>query len=196
MLLIWLALVASICSTRRTYSFLHASFPSSRSQNKGQRLLLQVSRKVFVPFKRSKLCTVKALPEPSASDVTQMDQLIIKFSLEQNDETRRQALVNLFTEELSKSEGVLQQFVECFDKCLIKIGDEVRQQAMNQVILKQQQPLMDKKSTLEEMDDRVVEPDFVSTKAKTKTEMQVWALVDMMIQSKMIVKKFRENDGK
>lgn len=97
-----------------------------------------------------------------------MKELIVSLSLEPSDESRRERLVGLFGEALAKPDGDPKRFTDLFDKTLIEVGDRVRKEALEK--LEQEQTIP-------------------ADGSKTPEELQVWALVDMMVQSKTLVKK-------
>ena len=103
-----------------------------------------------------------------------MKELIVSLSLEPTDESRRERLAGLFDDALARPNGHPKRFAELFDKTLIEVGDRVRKEA------------------LEKLDQ---EPTIPADGSKTREELQVWALVDMMVQSKTLVKKANRELG-
>jgi len=119
------------------------------------------------------------LTEQSVKD---MEELIVSLSKEPTDETRRERVQKIFDEKLQKGAGGgsssssenAQQFSNLFHQVLIVVGDRTREKAAAL------QLAAAKNDNLESA---------VEAGEKSEAERQVWALVDMMIQSKMIVKR-------
>lgn len=101
-------------------------------------------------------------------ELTDMEELIISLSLEPTDESRRERLAGLFQEVLTKPNGDPKRFSDLFDRTLIEVGDRVRKEALEKLEQKQNNE---------------------GVEGKTAEELQVWALVDMMVQSKTMVKR-------
>lgn len=114
-----------------------------------------------------------------------MDALILSLSLEPTDTSRRQRLASVFAVELSKTAS-RRRFADLFDQVLAIVGDRVQLEAKKKAALERQ--------TQDESDDEEVEEsdddsgDFMSM-GKSPEERQLWALVDMMVQSKTLAKK-------
>mmetsp|Transcript_3455 Transcript_3455/g.5404 ORF Transcript_3455/g.5404 Transcript_3455/m.5404 type:complete len:143 (-) Transcript_3455:105-533(-) len=129
-----------------------------------------------------------------------MDQLILSLSKESDDEKRRERLAGILDKELADasnnaivegdsdeadSGSEIPRFAELFQLSLDSIGERV-QTAAREKALEQQQTLdsgddaSDVKSTSEGED--------VVKRQKSQEELQLWALIDMMIQSKTRVK--------
>jgi hypothetical protein len=130
--------------------------------------------KVLLAFQSpsaTRFCPTRLLLTKS-SDLEQetedMKELILSLSLEPTDESRRERLAELFGEALAKPNGAPKRFTDLFDKTLIEVGDRVRKEALE---------------TLE------CEQNLPSDGSKSPQELQVWALIDMMVQSKTLVKK-------
>ncbi|GAX24354.1 hypothetical protein FisN_4Lu603 [Fistulifera solaris] len=97
-----------------------------------------------------------------------MKALILSLSLEPTDQSRRERLAGLFGEALAKPNGAPKRFTDLFDKTLIEVGDRVRKEALEALESEQNPP---------------------SDGSKSPQELQVWALIDMMVQSKTLVKR-------
>jgi hypothetical protein len=121
----------------------------------------------------------------STNEIEKMEELIISLSNESSDESRRQRVSDIFTEELAKPNGSPQRFSTLFGNVLIVIGDRVRSEAMKKVDEQKEIENSQKSSDDDENNHSVSS----SIPEKSSEELQVWALVDMMIQSKTIVKK-------
>ena len=113
--------------------------------------------------------------EYTNEDVTNMRELIFSLSKEETDEDRRLRLTKLFKSERrgngngidndnDESASLFVQFAKLFDETITTIGGEMQSTA--------------KKNELEAGDEY----------DKTSDERQLWALVDMMVQSKVLYK--------
>lgn len=107
-----------------------------------------------------------------------MEDLILSISKEPTDETRRTRLGQVFAEALARPNGAPKRFSDLFDQTLISVGDEVRGKAIAKALQLQE--------SAEPADDTTTN---TTPAEKSVEELQVWALVDMMVQSKTIVKK-------
>jgi len=118
------------------------------------------------------------LTEQSVKD---MEALIVSLSKEPTDETRRERVQKIFDDKLQKGTGGssssenAQQFFNLFDQVLIVVGDRTREKAAALQL------------AAAKNDNH--EPAAAQAGEKSDAERQVWALVDMMVQSKMIVKR-------
>jgi hypothetical protein len=152
-----------------------------------------------------------------------MESLIIALSYENNDQIRRDKVQEIFNIELSKPYP--QHFTNLFNTVLIDVGDRVRLATINQLSEKNKNnnnnlnnntSSSKTEETIQEQPEKAVGDvsDFltkrkpattITTTAETTTttttttpsssELQVWALIDMMIQSKTIVKKSNKTLG-
>jgi hypothetical protein len=139
-----------------------------------------------------------------------MEELILSLSKEPTDESRRARVVAVFAEALAKPNGAPVRSSQLFDQTVIAVGDRVRSLALEKALLnnsaasascscgslkKNDMNADDSASTSTSgsMDSSQAGPmpasgDYMSGRT-SDDEKQVWALVDMMIQSKTIVKK-------
>lgn len=122
-----------------------------------------------------------------------MEELIVSLSKEPTDESRRSRLSCLFEEALSKPNGAPKRFTDLFDQTLIEVGDRVRMIALEKA-MESERLVTGSGEGHEEDSLSVVEEDTYSNdddfmSGKTDEQKQVWALVDMMVQSKTILKK-------
>lgn len=110
------------------------------------------------------------------SEIEVVRNLILSMSKEQNDEKRRKELSDLMTQKVeeSKVDEEAKRFLELWDQTLIIVGGEVQEEAR-----------------LKAMNNPPQEKDRESPKEKSEDELQLWALVDMMVQSKTMIKKAR-----
>eukprot|EP00527_Entomoneis_sp_CCMP2396_P000463 CAMPEP_0198145122 /NCGR_PEP_ID=MMETSP1443-20131203/21056_1 /TAXON_ID=186043 /ORGANISM="Entomoneis sp., Strain CCMP2396" /LENGTH=187 /DNA_ID=CAMNT_0043808653 /DNA_START=87 /DNA_END=650 /DNA_ORIENTATION=+ len=114
--------------------------------------------------------------------IDEMKQFIESLSLEEDDQSRRDRLTSTFSEKFNDL-----VFCDLFDQQLIVLGDEAKMRAAERAEkqLKQQQ---EQAVTASPSSD----DEASTTRDKSPEEKQLWALVDMMIQSKTMVKKFKE----
>lgn len=110
------------------------------------------------------------------SEIEEMRTLILTMSKEQNDEKRRKDLSDLMTKKVEESriDEEAKRFLELWDQTLIIVGGEVQEEARLKAM----------KNPPQENEDK-------NPKEKSDDELQLWALVDMMVQSKTMVKKAR-----
>jgi hypothetical protein len=134
-------------------------------------------------------------PDYSDEEQQEMRDLVLSLSLEPTDEDRRTKVKDIFHEVLARPNGAPKRFSDLFDTLLAKIGAEVQDEAKKrffeaQAAKKQEQA----ENVTEVLSDNAVDDDNeeeAGEKVKSPDELQLWALVDMMVQSKTIVK--REN---
>lgn len=125
-----------------------------------------------------KLCMSSSNNEEKAKE---MENLIVSLSLEPTDESRRQRLALIFEEELAKPNGFPKDFTDSFGAALEVVGTQVQTVA--------RETAMEMTKNKEESDCEE-EEEGSSGEGKAGPEgRQLWALVDMMVQSKTILKK-------
>lgn len=122
--------------------------------------------------------------EFTTEEVKAMDDLIISLSMEPTDESRRQRALQLFETELAKPNGAPKRFTDLFDAVLIVVGDRVQMAAKKRALEGGQKA--------EESEGTNSTKDFMQRSAE---ERQLWALVDLMVQTKTLVKKARGTLG-
>jgi hypothetical protein len=123
-----------------------------------------------------------------------MRDLILSLSLEPTDHDRRMRLKDIFHEALARPNGMPKRFTDLFDIVLSNVGDDVQSEA-KKIYFEAQAA---EQENAEESPDEPVEVQVLeeksdgegeTKKSKSPEELQLWALVDMMVQSKTIVKK-------
>lgn len=126
----------------------------------------------------------------TAIEVNEMNEFIVSLSLESSDNNRRQRLATVFAEELAKAD--CKRFTDLFDKVLANVGDRVQVKAKRKAL---EQQRCEHYETEEAANDEVdsdsnenSDEDFMAV-GKSSEERQLWALVDMMVQSKTLAKK-------
>ena len=73
----------------------------------------------------------------TATEVNEMDSLIISLSLEPTDDSRRQRLANVFATELAKAD--CRRFADLFDQVLAIVGDRIQLAAKKKALEAQQE---------------------------------------------------------
>jgi hypothetical protein len=129
---------------------------------------------------RSQSSTDDETVEYSTKEVQNMDSLIISLSLEFDDSSRRHRLAALFAVELARPDYT--RFTLLFDQVLTIAGDRIHAEARKKALENA------KTAETKAGDDVKVENDDLLA-GKSPEEKQLWALVDMMVQSKTLVKR-------
>lgn len=150
---------------------------------------------------------------PSSEEEEAMNKLIMSLILdEKTDESRRRRLSILFQENLvsgtSDPEVMLKpspnqnqdfyHFVKLFDSTLNKIGDNIQRKAREHALIKHRQQLEEIEVHVDEDSTRGSSKDVFPTENNFETslseeERQLWCCIDMLVQSKSIVKKISSN---
>jgi len=99
-----------------------------------------------------------------------------------NDEARRQRLRDVFQEKHAEQS---QQFFTIFQASLTRIGDEVQQQAREAARLKEEDEISIPSPSPSEKSSPIPIP--------REEDRRLWAMVDMLVQSKTIVKQMSQN---
>lgn len=110
----------------------------------------------------------------TAGEVDSMNNLIVSLSKERDDDTRRSKLKGILDEELSKQEPHSIDFTTLFQRSLNEVGERVQNSAREAAAARVQE------GSNEEPEEQSV---------KTDEELELWALIDMMVQSKTQFKK-------
>jgi hypothetical protein len=114
--------------------------------------------------------------------------LIVTLSQEKNDETRRSQLNSLLNGKVASGNPTeAYRFLNAWDKILIEIGSLVQNQARENFLAHNETT-----AAKESMDGAAAfnsGMDQGSEREKSDIELQVWALIDMMVQSKAFIKK-------
>lgn len=134
-----------------------------------------------------RLCSLKN-DDYSETETQEMRDLVLSLSLEATDHDRRTRVRDVFHEALARPNGMPQRFTDLFDKILIEVGDKVQNEAKKKFFEAQaaSTPMEDVESSTPTEDEQDLGS---TTRSKTPEELQLWALVDMMVQTKTIVKK-------
>jgi hypothetical protein len=140
------------------------------------------------PFQLSPAQTT-SLDDYTDEEIQDMRQMILSLSLEGTDESRRSRLENVFSEFFQRTNGMPDRFATLFDRLVIKIGDEVQTEAKKRFYEAQAAT-----ATIEQEGDKISsdgdnELADDGKREKLPDELQLWALVDMMVQAKTLAKK-------
>ena len=121
----------------------------------------------------------------SIQESTEMQQLIVSLSLEPSDQVRRDRLSMLFQKEFSNPDyEISKKFAVLFDQTLIEMGTIIQESAKAQAMtkLKREQDMGETSSTANSSNGT---EDYMSLNRSIE-ERQLWAMVDMMVQSKIL----------
>lgn len=112
-----------------------------------------------------------------------IEKIILTLSNVADDQSRREKLSQLFELKLQNQDGG-ELFMKQFNSAMITIGDRIRVDAANAAAA-----VMGSQSSNSTNSDE----DSVSTPSLTKSQLegQLWACVDMMVQSKTLMKQAR-----
>ena len=150
-------------------------------------------------------------PKPlefTTAEIEKMENLILDLSKEQNDDLRRQKLADILDKELEAAAAVsnasnntetegevissqeLPRFAQIFQYTLDIVGEKVQTAAREKAIELNENSL----HVIEDSSGENV-PGTGSDRIKSDEEMQLWALIDMMVQSKTRVKLYMGSLG-
>ncbi|KAL3796539.1 hypothetical protein ACHAW5_004441 [Stephanodiscus triporus] len=146
-----------------------------------------------------------AWPPPTdftRGEIDDMEKLIVSLSMEPDDDKRRGKLAEILDKELvcalnaeSDSQGGIfnsdiPRFAKLFQISLDTIGERVQSAAREVALEKQQQQEQKLADSDCDADDawNSTETNGLGRREKSKEELQLWALIDMMVQSKTRVK--------
>jgi hypothetical protein len=137
-------------------------------------------------------------------EIDDMEKLIVSLSMESDDDKRRGKLAEILDKELvgalnteSDSQGGIllfnsdiPRFAKLFQISLDTVGERVQSVAREAALKKQQ---LQQEQDLADSDDAndagiSIEADGLGRRERSKEELQLWALIDMMVQSKTRVK--------
>lgn len=112
-----------------------------------------------------------------------IEKIILTLSNVADDQSRREKLSQLFELKLQNQDGG-ELFMKQFNSAMITVGDRIRVDAANVAAA-----VMGSQSSNSTNSDE----DSVSTPSLTKSQLegQLWACVDMMVQSKTLMKQAR-----
>lgn len=130
-------------------------------------------------------------PEFTSDEIEDMNQLILSLSKESDDAIRREKLDDILDKELSEDESLSNtkfgtdtppKFAKLFQYSLDTVGQEIQTAAR---ILAEQQIKEVEQESLDGLETDIGEDrGEVKKRVKSKEELQLWALIDMMVHSK------------
>jgi hypothetical protein len=118
-------------------------------------------------------------------ELLEIKKKILSLSLEQDDEKRRSTISSIIDEKISQEDS---QFLQIWDETLIQVGSELQDEARRLAMIERES---DEEGNKESTVSDGTTPDVgeQETANKSKEELQLWATIDMMIQSKTLIKK-------
>mmetsp|Transcript_9489 Transcript_9489/g.23050 ORF Transcript_9489/g.23050 Transcript_9489/m.23050 type:complete len:228 (+) Transcript_9489:132-815(+) len=135
----------------------------------------------------------------TTEEVTNMHNVIVSLSEESNDDVRRARLQQIMEIALAGPNGGPKRFSVLFERVLTQVGEKVQKEAREKYA-KQAADLEEENKDGEspsepasatDETESAENPEVKKPREKTAEELQLWALVDMMIQSKTIIKKHK-----
>ena len=118
-------------------------------------------------------------------ELLEIKKKILSLSLEQDDEKRRSTISSIINEKISQEDS---QFLQIWDKTLIQVGSELQDEARRLAMIESESDEEgNKENTVS--DGTTTDVGEQETANKSKEELQLWATIDMMIQSKTLIKK-------
>jgi len=137
--------------------------------------------------------------EFTPAEVIEMKDLIVSLSDISNDASRRNRLQKVCDEALqgSNGTGTPRRFSVLFDRVLTQVGEQVQQEARKKFSERADDDNNNRALNRKEIEDNAdadADADGMARKTtkkkgKTSEELKLWALVDMMVQSKTVFKK-------
>ncbi len=128
--------------------------------------------------------------ENTESENDEIRELIISTSLIPDDEKRRKTLQDILEEKLNQDDvNAAARFAHLWDINIIQIGGEIQNQARIEAEKKQKEK--DAASGTSSSEESGESEDATTTEKNVK-EKQLWSMVDMMVQSKTLIKKMSE----
>jgi len=121
------------------------------------------------------------------SEIEEMGNTIISISKERDDEKRRSIIISLIKEKTQADDPAeAAKFAHLWDITLTAVGGKFQNEA-------REKAYKTASETNNSKDGDQVEDGTTRTPEKSDDEMQLWALIDMMIQSKILIKKATES---
>jgi hypothetical protein len=124
--------------------------------------------------------------DPCSEYEMDIQSVVLSLATVTDDQSRREKLSRLFQVKLqNQDDGEL--FMKQFDSALITVGDRIRLDVANVAAA-----AMVNQSSRVTTDEETELPSFpLRSHSKSQLESQLWACVDMMVQSKMLMKQAR-----
>jgi len=146
-------------------------------------------------------------PNFTKEEIESMNKVILSLSKETDDEKRRERLAGIFDSELAYDKNAGEEvdaensprFAQLFQTSLDIVGQEIQTAAREAAEKQLQQDQWREQDTDDTEKDLFKEIEATEKKrverVKSSEELQLWALIDMMIQSKTRVKKYMGSLG-
>jgi hypothetical protein len=147
---------------------------------------------------RQLAASAPSLDDYPAQEVQEMEDLILSLSREATDASRRSRVEALFRDALvapsspaEEDDGDVEpaRFTSLFSLVLVSVGNRVQEEAQQRQMMLQDPP-----SSVADDSESLSSSTTIST--PSDLNFQLWALVDMMVQSKTLVKRARGELGK
>lgn len=130
------------------------------------------------------------------SEILEMEKLIVSLSQIADDTVRREKLASLFEAELTAAGGIgigggidggeeIPRFAQLFQEALNTIGERVQESAREVAAAS---TIATNNIKADNENNMNMEEQHGTTREKSSEELQLWALIDMMVQSKTRVK--------
>jgi hypothetical protein len=119
---------------------------------------------------------------PHSEKQAVVEELILSLSNDSDDESRRSKVARLFDEQVQSLDGG-ELFMKLFDSAMIVVGDRIRADAVNGVAART--------NCSTDIDDSKLPYFPLNQQEKSNIERQLWACVDMMVQSKTLMKRVK-----
>ena len=130
------------------------------------------------------------------SEILEMEKLIVSLSQIADDSVRREKLASLFDAELAAASGAgigggidggeeIPRFAQLFQEALNTIGERVQESAREVAAAS---TIATNNIKADNENNMNMEEQHGTTREKSSEELQLWALIDMMVQSKTRVK--------
>ena len=121
-------------------------------------------------------------------EIQKMKDVIESLSLESDDQTRRLRLQTIMDVGLSGPNGGPKRFAVLFEKVLMEMGEQVQKEAREKFSGQAAATEAETADTESSPEDESQEE---KPAEKSPEELKLWALVDMMVQSKTAIKKHK-----
>jgi len=147
------------------------------------------------------------IPNFTKEEINSMNKVILSLSKESDDEKRRERLAGILDSELAYDKNTdaevdtneSPRFAQLFQTSLDIVGQEIQTAAREAAEKQLQQDQWREQDTDDAEKDLFKEIEATEKKrverVKSSEELQLWALIDMMIQSKTRVKKYMGSLG-
>ncbi len=127
------------------------------------------------------------------AEVTQMKDVIVSLSMESDDQARRLRLKTIMEVGLAGPNGGPKRFATLFERVLTQVGEQVQKEAREKYSERSAASESDspEEGNNETVGEEVESPAEEKPAEKSPEELKLWALVDMMVQSKTMIKKHK-----